>query len=93
LFSGRVTEPDTIDPLDGWTATIYYKGVEPDTIINNFSVSGMPGTWTAQRVFESGTFSVTDGIFSDKFDKYEINIYKMYQEQVQRQRRKIKLIF
>jgi hypothetical protein len=70
LFSARVTEPD---PITG----AKYTGVEPDSIITNFTISGLTGTNTVEVVDENRFLNSVNGQFTDTFDKNAVHIYKI----------------
>ena len=70
LFAARVTEPDLISGAA-------YQGIEPGSITVNFIVSGLSGPAAAEVMDESRTISVTNGQFTDTFDKNAVHIYRI----------------
>jgi PKD domain len=70
VFAARVTEPDPIKEAK-------YQGVEPDSIMVNFTASGLTGNFTAEVVDEGRTVSLTDGKFTDTCVKNAVHIYKI----------------
>lgn len=68
IFTGRLTEPD---PMTG----ALYTGVEGDNITTTFTVSGLSGSHTASVYGEGRTVALTDGVFSDLFEKNAVHIY------------------
>ena len=69
IFAARVTEPD---PIPG----AKYQGVEPDSIVVNFTAS-LIGSTVAEVVDETRTILVTNGQFTDSFVKNAVHIYKI----------------
>jgi hypothetical protein len=70
VFAARITEPD---PISGAS----YQGIEPGSITVNFIVSGLSGPAVAEVVDESRTVSITNGQFTDTFDKNAVHIYRI----------------
>ena len=70
IFTARVTEPD---PIEG----AMYRGVEPNSIIADFSVSGLEGSVVADVMDEGRRLSLTGGKFTDTFAKNDVHIYKI----------------
>lgn len=70
IFAARVTEPDPIEKAK-------YKGVEPESIKANFTISGLAGNNTATVVDENRTVTLTNGQFTDVFIKNAVHIYKI----------------
>jgi hypothetical protein len=70
LFAARVTEPDLISGAA-------YQGIEPVSITVNFIVSGLSDPAVAEVMDESRTVSVTNGQFTDTFDKNAVHIYRI----------------
>jgi hypothetical protein len=81
IFAARVTEPD---PIDDYTDSkgrpakgSKYRGVEPDYITVNFTVSGLTGKLMIEVIDEERQISLIDGRFKDKFEKNVVHIYKI----------------
>lgn len=70
VFTARVTEPD---PMEG----AKYTGVEPTSITTNFTISGLTGNILAEVVDEGRTVSITNGQFTDTFNKDAVHIYRI----------------
>jgi hypothetical protein len=70
VFTARVTEPDPIPAAS-------YQGIEPGSITVNFMVSGLSGSAVAEVMDENRTVSITNGQFTDTFDKNAVHIYRI----------------
>ncbi|PKN65543.1 MAG: hypothetical protein CVU54_18785 [Deltaproteobacteria bacterium HGW-Deltaproteobacteria-12] len=70
VFAARVTEPDPIEKAK-------YRGVEPESIKVNFTVSGLTGDAVAEVVDEGRKVSISNGQFTDTFFKNAVHIYKI----------------
>lgn len=76
IFAARVTEPE---PIEG----AKYRGVEPEEITVNFSVSGLSGSTSAMVVDEGRYVSISEGQFADTFNKNTVHIYKISNDKTQ----------
>jgi len=70
VFAARITEPDPIEKAK-------YRGVEPESITVNFTITGLTGNALAEVVDEGRKVSVINGQFTDTFAKNAVHIYKI----------------
>jgi hypothetical protein len=70
VFAVRVTEPAPIPKAK-------YQGVEPKSISVKFTVSGLEGNFDVVVVDENRKASLTNGQFTDNFEKNAVHIYKI----------------
>ncbi len=75
IFTARVTEPDPVPQVK-------YQGVEPESITVNFKVSGLAGSALVEVIDEGHQISLTDGLFTDKFGKNAVHIYKIANQSI-----------
>lgn len=70
IFTVRVTEPD---PIPG----SLYAGIEPEEITANFEINGFSGTCTIEVIDENRTVTMTNGCFSDTYERNAVHIYRI----------------
>lgn len=73
IFAARITEPD---PIEG----SLYRGVEPESITVNFTVSGLSSNGFAEVMDEKRDIPISSGQFKDAFGKNDVHIYKISNE-------------
>lgn len=69
---------DVMTKIHGEYAYVFAAAMRDDTTTGIFTVDGLPGAATAEVLDEERTLEVNGQQFSDRFEGYEVHIYKIH---------------